>query len=40
VGLKAAPSEVAYDPECYLCPGNQRAGGATNPRMKAFFVCQ
>ena len=29
------PSETAqlkpYDPDCYLCPGNQRAGGVTNP---------
>jgi UDPglucose--hexose-1-phosphate uridylyltransferase len=37
VGLKAAPSEVAYDPECYLCPGNQRAGGATNPAYEGVF---
>ena len=20
-----------YDPDCYLCPGNTRAGGKTNP---------
>ena len=31
VGQKAAPSGLAYDPKCYLCPGNQRAGGAVNP---------
>lgn len=22
----------SYDPDCYLCPGNARAGGKTNPR--------
>jgi UDPglucose--hexose-1-phosphate uridylyltransferase len=27
-----------YDPTCYLCPGNTRAGGAVNPRYKATFV--
>ncbi len=37
VGQKAAPLEVAYDPECYLCPGNQRAGGATNPQYESVF---
>jgi UDPglucose--hexose-1-phosphate uridylyltransferase len=21
----------AYDPSCYLCPGNERAGGVRNP---------
>jgi len=36
VGQKAAPSEVAYDPQCYLCPGNQRAGGPRTQRMKGF----
>jgi UDPglucose--hexose-1-phosphate uridylyltransferase len=37
VGQKAAPSGVAYDPQCYLCPGNQRAGGATNPAYEGIF---
>jgi len=37
VGQKAALSEVAYDPQCYLCPGNQRAGGATNPAYEGVF---
>jgi UDPglucose--hexose-1-phosphate uridylyltransferase len=31
VGQKTVPSAVSYDPQCYLCPGNQRAGGAVNP---------
>jgi UDPglucose--hexose-1-phosphate uridylyltransferase len=37
VGQKAAPSGVAYDPECYLCPGNKRAGGAVNPSYDSIF---
>ena len=37
VGQKAAPSGVAYDPQCYLCPGNQRAGGAVNPAYEGIF---
>jgi len=27
-----------YDPTCYLCPGNARAGGFTNPQYKSTFV--
>jgi UDPglucose--hexose-1-phosphate uridylyltransferase len=27
-----------YDPECYLCPGNARAGGVRNPRYTGTFV--
>ena len=27
-----------YDPECYLCPGNARVGGARNPRYDTTFV--
>jgi len=37
VGQKAAPQVVAYDPACYLCPGNQRAGGAANPAYEGVF---
>jgi UDPglucose--hexose-1-phosphate uridylyltransferase len=37
VSQKAAPSAVAYDPDCYLCPGNQRAGGAANPAYHGVF---
>ncbi|KAI0035820.1 galactose-1-phosphate uridyl transferase [Vararia minispora EC-137] len=25
------PSKIQYDPACYLCPGNARAGGKRNP---------
>jgi UDPglucose--hexose-1-phosphate uridylyltransferase len=28
----------SYDPTCYLCPGNQRAGGARNPQYASTFV--
>ena len=27
-----------YDPNCYLCPGNSRAGGVTNPDYNNTFV--
>jgi len=27
-----------YDPNCYLCPGNARAGGMWNPRYNSTFV--
>jgi UDPglucose--hexose-1-phosphate uridylyltransferase len=31
-------SRPAYDPSCYLCPGNERAGGARNPHYESTFV--
>ncbi|MDE3088365.1 MAG: UDP-glucose--hexose-1-phosphate uridylyltransferase, partial [Chloroflexota bacterium] len=34
----AAESRPAYDPDCYLCPGNARAGGNRNPRYDSTFV--
>jgi len=34
----AAADLPAYDPTCYLCPGNERAGGARNPKYKSTFV--
>ena len=34
----AETARPAYDPECYLCPGNQRANGKTNPRYDSTFV--
>ena len=27
-----------YDPGCYLCPSNERAGGAVNPDYDSTFV--
>jgi UDPglucose--hexose-1-phosphate uridylyltransferase len=36
---KLAPAhQPAYDPSCYLCPGNERAGGARNPKYETTFV--
>lgn len=31
-------SDVHYDPECYLCPGNQRAGGHETPKYESVYV--
>jgi UDPglucose--hexose-1-phosphate uridylyltransferase len=35
---KAAERQPEYDPECYLCPRNARAGGVRNPDYKSTFV--
>ena len=32
------PQSGAYDPGCYLCPGNARVGGETNPDYQKTFV--
>lgn len=32
------PDVPAHDPNCYLCPGNGRAGGAVNPPYTGTFV--
>ncbi|MGC1782925.1 MAG: UDP-glucose--hexose-1-phosphate uridylyltransferase [Acidobacteriaceae bacterium] len=34
---EAAPA-VHYDPACYLCPGNTRAGGHKNPDYAGVFI--
>ncbi len=31
-------SALPFDPNCYLCPGNARAGGARNPQYPETFV--
>ena len=36
-GRRQRPQAIAYDPKCYLCPGNQRAGGAVNPAYEGIF---
>jgi UDPglucose--hexose-1-phosphate uridylyltransferase len=38
--VEQTPQEVrpAYDPGCYLCPGNKRAGEASNPLYETTFV--
>jgi len=36
---KAAPGGLpAYDPTCYLCPSNERAGGVRNPAYTGTYV--
>src|SRR5258707_446075 len=34
----ARETRPAYDPKCYLCPGNERAGGVKNPVYPATYV--
>jgi UDPglucose--hexose-1-phosphate uridylyltransferase len=34
----AAVRQPEYDPHCYLCPGNERAGGMRNPAYTSTFV--
>lgn len=35
---RSEASALSYDPTCYLCPGNSRAGGQHNPKYSATFV--
>ena len=42
-GKQEAPAieqRPAYDPHCYLCAGNTRAGGIKNPQYESTFVFQ
>lgn len=34
----AAEARQRYDPTCYLCPGNERAGGVYNPAYESTYV--
>ncbi|MEX2602291.1 MAG: UDP-glucose--hexose-1-phosphate uridylyltransferase [Balneolaceae bacterium] len=34
----AGEEKPEYDPDCYLCPGNSRAGGKVNPVYDSTFV--
>lgn len=34
----AADDTPTFDPDCYLCPGNPRAGGVRNPSYETTFV--
>src|SRR4249919_840848 len=38
--IDSSPSAAPpmYDPTCYLCPGNTRAGGIQNPSYETTFV--
>jgi UDPglucose--hexose-1-phosphate uridylyltransferase len=38
VEASAAPATLDFDPHCYLCPGNARAGGTRNPAYTSTFV--
>jgi UDPglucose--hexose-1-phosphate uridylyltransferase len=35
---QVASSAPLYDPNCYLCPGNERAGGVRNPQYESTCV--
>jgi UDPglucose--hexose-1-phosphate uridylyltransferase len=35
---EAVAAQPGYDPNCYLCPGNPRAGGVRNPAYTSTFV--
>jgi UDPglucose--hexose-1-phosphate uridylyltransferase len=35
---ETAAAQPDYDPSCYLCPGNPRAGGVRNPTYPSTFV--
>lgn len=37
-GTSAPTSSLHYDPSCYLCPGNVRAGGVRNPHYASVFI--
>ncbi|MDX1616245.1 MAG: UDP-glucose--hexose-1-phosphate uridylyltransferase, partial [Candidatus Promineifilaceae bacterium] len=38
VEKKVPEKRPSYDPDCYLCPGNARAGAAHNPKYENTFV--
>jgi UDPglucose--hexose-1-phosphate uridylyltransferase len=38
VEKKPSRTRPRLDPDCYLCPGNERAGGTRNPDYKSTFV--
>ena len=38
VEAQSVDEPAAYDPACYLCPGNTRAGGAPNPAYETVHV--
>jgi UDPglucose--hexose-1-phosphate uridylyltransferase len=38
VAILQTTAEPAYDPNCYLCPGNARVGGIRNPAYSGTFV--
>ena len=38
VERRTTAASISYDPGCYLCPGNERAGGQRNPAYDSTFV--
>ena len=38
VEIHSTGRQLEYDPNCYLCPGNERAGGVKNPKYESTFV--
>jgi UDPglucose--hexose-1-phosphate uridylyltransferase len=38
--VSASPgfSDLKYDPHCYLCPGNKRAGGHVTPKYESVYI--
>lgn len=38
VEKSTTPLRLRYDPNCYLCPGNERAQGNQNPNYQSTFV--
>jgi UDPglucose--hexose-1-phosphate uridylyltransferase len=38
VGASSGFSDVHYDPQCYLCPGNKRAGGNVTPKYESVYI--
>jgi UDPglucose--hexose-1-phosphate uridylyltransferase len=38
VNVSSGFSDVRYDPSCYLCPGNKRAGGNVTPHYESVFI--
>jgi len=37
-GKSETAPPIRYDPQCYLCPGNERAGGQRNPQYTSVFA--
>jgi UDPglucose--hexose-1-phosphate uridylyltransferase len=38
MGQTSGFSDVHYDPQCYLCPGNTRAGGHVTPKYDSVYI--
>jgi UDPglucose--hexose-1-phosphate uridylyltransferase len=38
IEARRSEASLQYDPQCYLCPGNARAGGVRNPPYTSTFV--